>query len=68
MEPMFLLCDGRYGCDCKQKKYAYDRRHGTRKRYSMGCRCRSCTKANTLYMEEYRRKKVVKAYSINKFK
>lgn len=29
--------------------------HGTRGRYTAGCRCDSCRKANTVYMKEWRR-------------
>lgn len=35
-------------------------KHGTRSRYRVGCRCRSCRKANREYMDEYRRKQGVK--------
>ena len=28
--------------------------HGTRVTYWKGCRCKACTRANTLYIREYR--------------
>jgi hypothetical protein len=28
--------------------------HGTHSRYSMGCRCRPCVDANSVYMRDYR--------------
>jgi hypothetical protein len=29
-------------------------RHGTRRRYNEGCRCKDCTADNTAYQQEYR--------------
>jgi hypothetical protein len=35
--------------------------HGTRSRYTTGCHCKECTKANTDYMREWSAKKRKKA-------
>ena len=44
------------------KKPRVDRRriavHGTKSKYSVGCRCDLCTKANTDYIREYRSRKL----------
>lgn len=33
--------------------------HGTKAKYSNGCRCKACTQASTTYVREYRRRKAV---------
>lgn len=51
-------CTGEFGCDCPdrrvEKKWA-EKRHGTRKKYQMGCRCPLCSEANAAYHRKYRK-------------
>lgn len=60
MLPIWAICDGSLGCGCPKKKKAMLTKglfieHGTRSGYQRGCRCRSCTAANTEATRDYRR-------------
>ena len=59
MEPIWMSgCTGEFGCSCPEKRKAATARlrnlqgHGTRKKYQKGCRCPTCTKANTKYSRD----------------
>ena len=58
--PMYLMCDGSLGCDCKklrkQNKQRLRKRppqHGTRRMWQNGCTCQLCEVGNKAYMAGY---------------
>lgn len=47
----------------EQRRYGvYTRKHGTRSGYAAGCRCGTCTYANTTYKTALRRRKAERVW------